>query len=132
MTRGGSFVFVSSNAALMPFLGFSTYCSGKAGLEQFVRCAANELGERGIRLNAVRPGLTRSGATGPIFDDPAALAQFVVRMPLGRAGEPVDISSAIRFLAGPESGWITGQSIAVDGGNELRGAPMSGGEAAMK
>jgi len=131
MTNGSSFVFVSSNAAMMPILGFSGYCAGKAGLEHFVRTAANELGERGIRLNVVRPGLTRSVSTGEIFKDPAALGFFLERMPLGRAGEPIDIVGAIRFLAGPEASWITGQSIAVDGGNELRGAPMTGCEAAL-
>jgi NAD(P)-dependent dehydrogenase (short-subunit alcohol dehydrogenase family) len=76
----------------------------------------------GIRLNALRPGLTRTHATVPVFADPVTLNAFVEFTPLGRLGEPIDFAGAVRFLAGPESAWITGQSFAIDGGNELRGA----------
>ncbi|MFC4524753.1 SDR family NAD(P)-dependent oxidoreductase [Cupriavidus pinatubonensis] len=122
--QGGSIVCISSGAARMNCRWLSAYCAAKAGLEAFVRGAAEELAEAGIRVNAVRPGLTRSGATGPMFDNEAVLGQFVAQMPLGRAGEPEDIANAVRYLAGPESGWVTGQSFGVDGGNELRGNPM--------
>ncbi|MGN5476680.1 SDR family NAD(P)-dependent oxidoreductase [Cupriavidus basilensis] len=122
--HGGSIVCISSGAARMNCRWLSAYCAAKAGLEAFVRAAAEELAEAGIRVNAVRPGLTRSGATGPMFDNEAVLGQFVAQMPLGRAGEPEDIANAVRYLAGPESGWVTGQSFGVDGGNELRGNPM--------
>ncbi len=123
--HGGAIVCISSNAARMTCRWLSAYCAAKAGLEAFVRAAAEELAGCGIRVNAVRPGLTRSGATGPMFDNPAMLDKFVAQMPLGRAGEPDDIASAVRYLAGPESGWVTGQSIAVDGGSELRAIPSS-------
>jgi NAD(P)-dependent dehydrogenase (short-subunit alcohol dehydrogenase family) len=122
--HGGSIVCISSGAARMNCRWLSAYCAAKAGLEAFVRGAAEELAEAGIRVNAVRPGLTRSGATGPMFDNEAVLGKFVAQMPLGRAGEPEDIANAVRYLAGPESGWVTGQSFGVDGGNELRGNPM--------
>lgn len=121
MTRGGAFVFISSCAAEMAIPRLSGYAAGKAGLDQLVRCAALELGGRGIRLNAVRPGLTRTNATGPAFADPATVRAFTEFTPLGQLGEPVDVAGAVRFLAGPESAWITGQSFAIDGGNELRG-----------
>jgi NAD(P)-dependent dehydrogenase (short-subunit alcohol dehydrogenase family) len=121
MTSGGAFVFISSCAAEMAMPRLSGYAAGKAGLDQLVRCAALELGSRGIRVNAVRPGLTRTNATGPAFADPATMKAFVEFTPLGRLGEPVDIAGAVRFLAGPESAWITGQSFAIDGGSELRG-----------
>lgn len=121
MTRGGAFVFISSCAAEMALPRLSGYAAGKAGLDQLVRCAALELGGQGIRLNAVRPGLTRTNATQPAFADPATVRAFTEFTPLGRLGEPVDVAGAVRFLAGPESGWITGQSFAIDGGSELRG-----------
>jgi NAD(P)-dependent dehydrogenase (short-subunit alcohol dehydrogenase family) len=121
MTRGGAFVFISSCAAEMALPRLSGYAAGKAGLDQLVRCAALELGGRGIRLNAVRPGLTRTNATQPAFADAATVRAFTEFTPLGRLGEPVDVAGAVRFLAGPESGWITGQSFAIDGGSELRG-----------
>jgi NAD(P)-dependent dehydrogenase (short-subunit alcohol dehydrogenase family) len=123
MEKGGTFVSISSNAGTLPFNGLSSYCTSKAGLEMFIRCAADELGPAGIRINAVRPGLTRSEATGPMYGNPAVLDRFVETMPLGRAGEAEDIGNAVRFLAGPESAWMTGQSFAVDGGQETYANP---------
>jgi len=120
---GGAFAFVSSTAAEIPFDGMPGYCAGKAALDQLVRAAAHELGHLGHRFNAVRPGLTRTGATPGLFANAAMMKRFIERIPLGRAGEPEEIAEAIRFLVGPEASWTTGQSFAVDGGNELRAAP---------
>jgi len=121
--HGGSIVCVSSTAAVLAFDMLTAYCAGKAALDQFVRVAAEELGEYGIRVNAVRPGLTLSASTRPMVDFDAMHQRFLEQIPLGHTGEPMDQAEAIRFLAGPESKWLTGQSIAVDGGNELRRAP---------
>ncbi|MDP3674916.1 MAG: SDR family oxidoreductase, partial [Novosphingobium sp.] len=123
MQRGGSIVCLSSSTGKMPFAYLAAYHIAKAALEGLVRGAAEELGHLGIRVNAVRPGMTRSGGTAPMFDSPAALAPFLAEYPLGRLGQPGDIAGAVRFLAGPESGWMTGQCFAVDGGNELRRNP---------
>jgi NAD(P)-dependent dehydrogenase (short-subunit alcohol dehydrogenase family) len=120
---GGSIVCVSSTAAVLPFDSLTAYCAGKAALEQFVRVAAEELGEYGIRVNAVRPGFTISTTTKPMADYEAMYQRFLENIPLRKVGEANDQGEAIRFLAGPESKWVTGQSIAVDGGNELRKAP---------
>ena len=67
--------------------------------------------------------MTKSEATAGMFEDPAVIQPFIDQMPLGRAGMPEDIARGVRFLAGPESGWVTGQSFAVDGGHELRRNP---------
>ena len=123
MQPGGAIVCISSTAAKMPFAYLSGYHTAKTGLEGFVRAAAEELGSAGIRINAVRPGMTRSASTNAMFETPAIADAFLKEFPLGRLGEPEDIAEAVRFLAGPESSWITGQSIAVDGGNELRKNP---------
>jgi len=123
MRPGGSIVLISSIAAKMPFRYLSSYNTAKAGLEGFVRIAAEELGPRGIRVNAVRPGFTRSAGTAGMFEIPSIVSRTEDECPLGRVGEPEDIAPAIRFLAGPESAWMTGQSFAVDGGNELRKNP---------
>jgi NAD(P)-dependent dehydrogenase (short-subunit alcohol dehydrogenase family) len=120
---GGAFVFISSTAAVIPFDGMAGYCAGKAGLDHLVRTAAHELGAQGHRFNAVRPGLTRTPPVKGLFANAALMARFHERIPLGRTGEPEEIAEAVRFLAGPESSWTTGQSFAIDGGNELRGAP---------
>lgn len=123
MKNGGAIVLISSTAAIMPFPWLGAYCTAKGGLEQFVRTAADELAGAKVRVNAVRPGMTRTEVTGPMFDEPSIIQPFVDQMPMGRAGLPEDIARGVRFLAGPESGWVTGQSFAVDGGHELRRNP---------
>jgi NAD(P)-dependent dehydrogenase (short-subunit alcohol dehydrogenase family) len=120
---GGAVVCVSSTAAVMPFRWLSAYCASKGGLEQLVRSAAEELAPAGVRVNAIRPGMTRTEATGAMFDNAAIIGPFLEQLPLGRAGVPENIAQGVRFLAGPESGWMTGQSFAIDGGHELRRNP---------
>ena len=122
MTRGGAIVCISSTAAKMPFNGLVGYGTAKGGLENFVQAVAEELGVAGIRINAVRPGLMRASNNDRLMQDPVH-GKFVEQMPLGRTGEPDDIAAAVRYLAGPESSWMTGQSFAVDGGHELRRNP---------
>jgi NAD(P)-dependent dehydrogenase (short-subunit alcohol dehydrogenase family) len=127
IARDGAFAFISSTAAAIPFDGMPGYCAGKAASDHLVRQAAAELGHLGHRFNTVRPGLTRTGATPALFANETLMNRFRERIPLGRAGEPEEVAQAVRFLVGPEGSWTTGQSFAVDGGNELRGAPdMSG------
>jgi NAD(P)-dependent dehydrogenase (short-subunit alcohol dehydrogenase family) len=126
MKNGGSIVCVSSTAAVLPFPGLSSYCAAKGGLEQFIRTAADELSTAHVRVNAVRPGITQTVGTGPMFAAPAIIEPFIEQIPLGRGGFADDIGQAIRYLAGPESGWVTGQSFAVDGGQELRRNPDLG------
>jgi NAD(P)-dependent dehydrogenase (short-subunit alcohol dehydrogenase family) len=123
MEKGGSIVCVSSTAGGLPCAGLGPYAAAKAGLEMFVKVAAMEMGRAPIRINAVRPGFTRAEGTDFMFEDPGLLKEFNEFIPMGRAGESEDIARAIRFLAGPESGWVTGQIFAADGGQELRGFP---------
>lgn len=123
MTAGGSFIAISSDSAVMSVRNLSAYCASKAGLDMLVRVAADELGEHGIRVNSIRPGLTRREAQSPIFENESMLARYRERTPLVRMGVADDSAHAVRYLAGPESAWVTGQTFAVDGGLELRGAP---------
>lgn len=123
MTSGGSIVCTSSSSAILTFPYLSAYHVAKAALEGLVRAAADELGAAGIRINAVRPGLTRAQGTGTMLDIPGVAEQFLPEFPLARLGEPDDVARAVRFLAGPESGWMTGECLNVDGGNHLRGSP---------
>jgi NAD(P)-dependent dehydrogenase (short-subunit alcohol dehydrogenase family) len=120
---GGSIVVVSSTASILssPFL--SAYCAGKAACDQLVRVAADEVGEHGIRINAVRPGLTRTGATDSMFAMRPLIEKFLDEQPIRREGESEDIARAIRFLAGDESSWVTGQCLTVDGGHTIRKFP---------
>jgi NAD(P)-dependent dehydrogenase (short-subunit alcohol dehydrogenase family) len=128
MENGGAVVCISSNAGKIPFSALAGYHASKAGLEGFIRAAAEELGSAGVRVNAVRPGLIRNKEDNPMFTNEAVFKEFAREYPLrsrapGRLGENDDIANAVRFLAGPESAWITGQSFAVDGGQELRKNP---------
>jgi NAD(P)-dependent dehydrogenase (short-subunit alcohol dehydrogenase family) len=85
--------------------------------------AADELGAVNVRVNAVRPGLVKTSANTRLFDNAATMELFKEQEPLGRHGVPDDIASGVRYLAGPESSWVTGQSFAIEGGLELRKAP---------
>jgi NAD(P)-dependent dehydrogenase (short-subunit alcohol dehydrogenase family) len=125
MKSGGSIVCLSSSTVPRPLPGLVTYSTTKAGLEMLVRLAGEEFGGRGIRVNAVRPGLTRSASTIDYFNNPALLNDFIKQVPLGRGGEPEDIARAVRFLAGPESAWITGHCLSADGGQSLPGFPLA-------
>lgn len=123
MRPGGSIICTSSVTAQMSFPYLATYHIAKSALEGLVRSAADELGSAGIRVNAVRPGMTRAHSTEAAFAAPGALDPFLPEYPLGRLGEPEDIAGAVRYLAGPESAWVTGQFIAADGGTMLRRSP---------
>ena len=123
---GGSIVAISSTASILSSPYLSAYCAGKAAVDQMVRVAADELGAKNVRVNSVRPGLTRTGATGPMFELAPVVERFLSEQPLSRCGEPEDIGRVVRFLAGPESSWMTGQCITVDGGNTLRKFPDMG------
>lgn len=123
LPRGGSIVCVSSAAATQPNWGLSIYAAAKAALERFVRAAAFEVGGAGIRVNAVRPGATLSPERAADPSNGGMAAAFAAETPMGRVGEPVEIARVIRFLAGPESGWVTGQTLSVDGGMDQGKGP---------
>ena len=119
----GSIVNVSSVTGLRAFPGVLAYCVSKAGVDQLTRCAALELAPQGIRVNAVNPGVTvtnlhrRSGVNEENYA--AFLERSKQTHPLGRAGEPEEIAELIVFLASPRAGWITGETISIDGGRHL-------------
>ncbi len=123
MARGGAIVAVSSIAGVLTHRFMSAYCASKAGLEMLVRCAADELGGRGVRVNAVRPGLVPTDLATPLTADARVVDDYLDQMPLARLGTTDDIAAAVRWLAGPESSWVTGQCIAIDGGHTLRRGP---------
>lgn len=120
---GGSFVGISSIAAPLSHRFMSVYCVSKAGLETLIRTAADELGQAGVRVNAVRPGLVPTELASALDGDPQVKADYLAQMPLGRVGTVDDIANAVRYLCGPESSWVTGQALGVDGGHHLRRGP---------
>lgn len=119
----GSFVGVSSLAGHVTHRWFGAYPVAKAGIEELVRNAADEYGPAGVRFNAVRPGFTATELMEVVPRDSDVFASYVENTPLPGVGEPSDVGALVRFLAGPEARWITGQCIDVDGGNHLRRGP---------
>jgi NAD(P)-dependent dehydrogenase (short-subunit alcohol dehydrogenase family) len=97
------------------------YGTAKTGLLGMTRSLAAAWGHQGIRVNAVAAGLVRSRMTGPMFAMDGATEPTLARTPLGRLGEPQDIATAVLFLASPAASWITGQTLAVDGGFSISG-----------
>lgn len=120
---GGSMVAISSIAAAVthPFMG--PYCVSKAGIDMLVRQTADELGRAGVRVNSVRPGIVATDLVSMIMDDEHVMASYLENMPISRSGEVGDVAAAVRYLLGPESSWVTGTSLSVDGGHHLRRGP---------
>jgi len=120
---GGSIVAVSSIAGHLTHRFMTAYAVSKAGLEMLVKQVADELGSSGVRANAVRPGLVPTDASVGLTSVPAIVDDYLAQMPLARTGADDEVAALVRFLLGPDSAWITGQCIGVDGGHSLRRGP---------
>lgn len=116
----GAIVNVSSVTGTRAFPGVLSYCVSKAGMDQMTRCIALELAPKGIRVNAVNPGVVRTNLHRRGGMDEEKYEAFVEHSksthPLGRIGEPEEVAELICFLASEKSGWITGTTISIDGG----------------
>jgi NAD(P)-dependent dehydrogenase (short-subunit alcohol dehydrogenase family) len=119
---GGAIVNTSSNSALPSGLepGYSAYASLKGGLIVLTRYLAKELSDRGIRVNSVAPGPTRTRIADDAFEKyPEVIPPIAARTALGRVGEPDDLGAVIAFLLSDEARWITAQDIEASGGFNL-------------
>ena len=118
--RRGNIVNVSSVTGLRAFPGVLAYCVSKAALDQLTRCAALELAAKGVRVNAVNPGVvvTEIHKRGGMSDEAYAafLEHSKTTHPLGRTGRPEEIAALVLFLASDEASWITGATYSIDGG----------------
>ena len=118
--RKGNIVNVSSVTGLRAFPGVLAYCVSKAAVDQLTRCAALELAPKGVRVNAVNPGVVRTNLHRNAGMNEEAYAAFAERSktthPLGRIGEAEEIADLILFLASSKAGWITGVTYSIDGG----------------
>jgi NAD(P)-dependent dehydrogenase (short-subunit alcohol dehydrogenase family) len=121
--QGGAIVNISSVASLLSHKGMPAYCASKAAVNMLTRCFADDLGHKGIRVNAVLPGLVETDIVAELMQYEPAVDLYRAQMPLARVGQPEEVASIVLTLLGARSGWITGQCISVDGGNSLRAAP---------
>jgi NAD(P)-dependent dehydrogenase (short-subunit alcohol dehydrogenase family) len=119
----GAVVNVSSVTGLRAFPGVLAYCVSKAGVDQLTRCAALELAAQGVRVNAVNPGVVVTNLHRRSGMEDESYAAFLERSkqthPLGRPGDASEIAELIVFLASERAGWITGETISIDGGRHL-------------
>ena len=118
--RKGNVVNVSSVNGIRAFVGVLAYCASKAVVDQLTHCAALEVAGKGVRVNAVNPGVTVTHLHRTSGMDEQAYAKFLEHSktthPLGRVGQPEEVAELIFFLASPKAGWITGVSCPIDGG----------------
>ncbi len=112
--RSGSIVLMSSIVGVMGNAGQAAYAASKAGLLGLAKSLAKELGSRNIRVNAVAPGLIETAMTEKMPDE--AREYLLKQAALGRAGKPEDVSGVVTFLCSEAAGYITGQTLVVDGG----------------
>jgi NAD(P)-dependent dehydrogenase (short-subunit alcohol dehydrogenase family) len=118
--RRGNVVNISSVTGLRAFSGVLAYCVSKAALDQLTRCASLELAAKGVRVNAVNPGVViteihkRGGMTEEAYA--AFLEHSKTTHPLGRPGRPEEIASLVLYLASDDASWITGATYSIDGG----------------
>jgi 3-oxoacyl-[acyl-carrier protein] reductase len=112
--RKGRIVNIASVSAMIGTPGQANYCAAKAGIGGFTRSLAREVASRGITVNVVAPGLIDTDMTRTLSEE--RRGSLAAQIPLGRLGQPADIAAAVSFLASPAAGWITGETLHVNGG----------------
>jgi len=117
--RAGRIINIASVVGLTGNRGQANYAASKAGLVGFSKSAALELSSRGVLVNVVAPGFIETDMTAELGED--TRAELAERIPLGRIGSAEDVAGVVLFLAGPASGYMTGQVLVVDGGMVMHG-----------
>jgi NAD(P)-dependent dehydrogenase (short-subunit alcohol dehydrogenase family) len=123
---GGAIVAVSSLAGQVTHRHMAPYNAAKAGVDMLVKTTADELGPAGVRVNGVNPGIVATDLVAMITPEDDVGRSYLANMPISRFGQVDDVAPAIRFLLGPESSWITGVCLTIDGGHHLRCGPDYG------
>jgi 3-oxoacyl-[acyl-carrier protein] reductase len=117
MRPGGSIVNMSSVSAIRDRKGRAAYCTSKAAVAHLTEALAVEFGDKGIRVNSIAPGYIDTEMTRWVQEDPAALDRALEAVPLHRLGAPEEVFGPLLFLLSDSARYVTGHSIAVDGGS---------------
>jgi NAD(P)-dependent dehydrogenase (short-subunit alcohol dehydrogenase family) len=123
MRDGGSIITIASLNAIQPSAGMSAYCAAKAGAVALTRVAAMELGGRGIRANAIAPGLVQTAASSSFWELPGVVEEFVANTTVGRFATPDDVAGMAVYLASDESSFVSGSMLSIDGGASTKRYP---------
>ena len=114
--HGGAVCCVSSISAHVGAPGQTAYCGTKGAISMLAKALGRDLGEHGIRVNAVEPGWTKTDMSAPLTDDPEALRYYTERVALHRGAEPAELAAAIAWLLSPDASYVTSATLLVDGG----------------
>lgn len=114
--RGGKVILVSSARSTLGMANYTAYCPSKGAIDSLTQALACEWGKYRVNVNAIAPTVFRTALTQWMFDDQETYKRFLVRIPLGRLGEPEDFYGAILFLASAASDFMTGAVMHLDGG----------------
>jgi len=114
--HGGAICCVSSISAHVGAPGQTAYCGTKGAISMLAKALGRDLGEHGIRVNAVEPGWVKTPMSEPLTADPEALKYYVERVALHRGAEPAELAAAITWLLSPDASYVTSATLLVDGG----------------
>jgi NAD(P)-dependent dehydrogenase (short-subunit alcohol dehydrogenase family) len=114
--HGGAICCVSSISAHVGAPGQTAYCGTKGAISMLAKALGRDLGEHGIRVNAVEPGWVQTDMAAPLMEDPAALQYYIERVALHRGAEPAELAAAIAWLLCPDASYVTSATLLVDGG----------------
>lgn len=112
----GSIINLGSIMSVTTGPGLTAYAASKGAVAQFTKALANELGPRGVRVNALLPGVIATPMTQATRDNPEAISKFLMHTPMGRVGEPDELVGPVLFLASDAASYVTGALLPVDGG----------------
>ncbi|HEY7294706.1 MAG TPA: SDR family oxidoreductase [Dehalococcoidia bacterium] len=120
---GGSLIAIASLNAHQVAEGFTAYCTSKAAVAMLMQNAALELGRHGIRANSIGPGLVQTPLSARLWQTPAVRDAFIAETPMGRYCQPEEVAELALYLASDAAGFMTGQTLYLDGGQSLKKYP---------